>query len=101
MKDPLDPYDIDEAKSKLDDKAKERRLQIEDDFRFIMRSKQGRRFLWRLLDRTGVYRTTFRPNSEMAFLEGVRSVGVSVLTDMHRLALNESLLMMQEMQADD
>jgi hypothetical protein len=97
MKDPLDPYDIDTEPKEPNAQDKIKRQQIQDDFIFIMRSAQGRRFMWRMLDRTGVYRTTFRPNSEMAFLEGVRSVGVSVLGDMHKWCLDEVFLMMNEM----
>lgn len=102
--DPLDPYDVDgfEVKSQeAQEKAKQSRMQAEEDFRFLMRQPQGRRYFRRLLDRTGVYRTTFRPNSEGPFLEGVRSIGVTVLADMHKLAMAETILMMQEMQTDE
>lgn len=94
---PLDPYDIDDdADSKQSQESEARRQQIEADFLFVMNDPRGRRFLWRLLERTGVYRTTFRPNSEMAFLEGVRSVGVTYVADMHRLAFPQTVQMMQE-----
>lgn len=100
MKDPLDPYDLESALEQQDEKAKQRRLQREEDFKWLMQQPAFRRWMWNRLELCGVYRTTFRPNSEMAFLEGARSVGVSMLGDCHRLALKETYQMMQE-HADD
>jgi hypothetical protein len=95
--DPLDPYDVDDNGNVKPDPAVASKIkQAEEDFLFVMNDPRGRRFLWRLLERTGVYRTTFRPNSEMAFLEGVRSVGVTIVADMHRLAFQQTINMMQE-----
>ena len=70
--------------------------QREDDLKLIMSTKSGRRWMWRMLERTGVYRVTFRTNGEGDFLEGVRSVGVALLAEMHRWCLEETILMMRE-----
>ena len=96
--DPLDPFDLDAEDRQQKEQEERERLQkqAQDDFRWVMSTPQGRRYIWRMLERTGIYRTTFRPNSEMAFLEGVRSVGVTVLTDCHTLAFDETLKMMNE-----
>lgn len=99
MKDPLDPFDIDkDLRGEQTKEAQLRKDQIVSDFTWLMQQKQFRRYMWRQLERTGVYRTTFRPNSEMAFLEGVRSVGVGMLADCHAMTLKETFTMMQEMQ---
>jgi hypothetical protein len=100
MKDPLDPFDLDAALEQQNKAGQLKKQQREEDFKWLMKHPQFRRFMWRQLEQTGVYRTTFRPNSEMAFLEGVRSVGVRMLGECHQLALKETFLMMQEMQSD-
>lgn len=61
-----------------------RRLQrvIEvDDLKWFMSTKQGRRVMWRLLEKTGVYRTSFiTPNAmQVSFLEGRREIGLEWL----------------------
>lgn len=53
-----------------------RAQQDAEDFKALMATGAGRRFIWRVLDRCGVFRTTFRPNSEAAFLEGQRNIGL-------------------------
>lgn len=97
MKDPLDPFDCDADPREESPEAIARKLQVTEDFRWLMQLPQFRRYMRRQLERTGVYRTTFRPNSEMAFLEGVRSVGVQMLSDCHSMALEETFTMMREM----
>lgn len=94
--DPLDPYDIEQQQSDEVERAKIKKQQYEEEFKALMRLPQFRRYMWRQLEMNGVYRTTFRPNSEMAFLEGVRAVGVRMQAECHALALEESFLMMRE-----
>jgi len=94
--DPLDPYDFDGAKLEEVERAKAKKAQAEEDFKWLMRQQQFRRYMHRQLEMNGVYRTTFRPNSEMAFLEGVRAVGVRMLGECHALSLEEAFLMMRE-----
>lgn len=49
-----------------------------------MRGERGRHFVWRLLDRTGVFRSTFSPEATaMAFAEGNRNVGLYTLNLIH------------------
>lgn len=94
--DPLDPYDIEQQQSDEVERTKIKKQQIEEDFKSLMRLPSFRRYMHRQLEMNGVYRTTFRPNSEMAFLEGVRAVGVRMLGECHTLALEETFLMMRE-----
>ena len=45
-----------------------------------MSSKRGRRFVWRLMDQAGTFRSVFNPNSmAMAFAEGNRNTGLRIL----------------------
>lgn len=53
------------------------------DLRQVMGSKEGRRFVWRLLSGAGVFRLSFNQNAmQMAFNEGRRSFGNETLADL-------------------
>ena len=70
-----------------------------EDFKWLMGNKQGRRFVWRLLEKAGVFRTTFRLNNEMAFLEGMRNMGLILVADIHEICPEKYHIMVKE--ADD
>lgn len=76
--------------------AKLRRQEELNDIRALMTSPAGRRFAWRMLDRCGVYQTSFTGNSGTFFKEGERNVGLWLLADIHEVALDEFLVMMKE-----
>lgn len=50
-----------------------------EDFKWVVSTEQGRRFLWDLLAFAGVYRSSFTGNSHTFFNEGRRDVGLKVL----------------------
>lgn len=64
--------------------AEEERLRREreaNDLRWVLSTKQGRRFMWRLLSEAGVYRLSFNTNAAtMAFNEGARNIGLGLVT---------------------
>lgn len=61
--------------------AKARQQEV-DDLKWLMAHAQGRRIVWRLLDKTGIYRTSFNHSgSVMAFNEGKRDVGLFLLAE--------------------
>jgi len=79
-----DPLDlVGQARAEAD-KAEEERLlkgMERSDLCVVMGSKEGRRFMWRLLGLTGVYRSSFNENAAItAFNEGARNIGL-ILTD--------------------
>ena len=86
MTDNFDPVDLVGQEEAAEKKQKDRKLnrdgQIED-FKWIMSDKRGRRFMWRLLEVTGVYRTSFTGNSTTFFNEGMRNVGLIVMNEIH------------------
>lgn len=51
-----------------------------EDLIWLMKGKQGRRIVWRLLADAGVFNTSFNTNSmQMAFNEGRRNQGLKLL----------------------
>lgn len=50
-----------------------------EDLRWLLQDFRGRRFLWGLLRRTGVFGTTFDGTSRTYHLEGKRHVGVRLM----------------------
>lgn len=64
-------------------KAKARRLLEMDDLKWLLRHPQGRRVITRILDQTGVYRSSFNHSgSQMAFNEGRRNTGLWLTDEM-------------------
>lgn len=56
-----------------------------EDLERVMSEKWGRRFVYRELARTGLYRTSYVAGdpSGMAFNEGQRNVGLMLVADIH------------------
>ncbi|WP_298540690.1 hypothetical protein [uncultured Limnobacter sp.] len=76
----------------LTDAQKQRIKKIEeDDFRWLMADKRGRRIMWRLLERTRVYQSSFTGNSQTFFLEGTRNVGLMLISDIQNTAQSSLL----------
>lgn len=83
----FDPLDLrGQEKAQSDAKARDKltRTDEESDFKWLMGSKRGRRIVWRLLDRAGVFRLSFNTNAmHMAFAEGNRNEGLRILSQVH------------------
>ena len=93
---PLD-YKAQEAQQLQDEKTKEILRQIEaEDFLWLMGDPRGRRIMWRLLEMTGIYRSSFTGNSETFFREGARNVGLQLVAEIHNLCPEQYSLMTQE-----
>lgn len=74
----------------------ERQAQIED-VKWLLSHPQGRRFIWRLLEKAGIYRSTFNSDhSASAFAEGVRSVGLMIIADVFAADPDAYATMMKE-----
>lgn len=76
-------------------KANARQVAVAD-LRYVMGTKQGRRFVHRLLASTGLYQRSFTGNSETFFKEGRRAVGLDMLGEINEHAFQEYVLMLQE-----
>lgn len=54
-----------------------------EDVRFILSSKQGRRFYWNLLASCRVFQLSYTGSADTNFNEGMRNVGIKYLADMN------------------
>lgn len=94
-----DPFDLvgqERAKHQQDDKAR-LNLQSElDDIKWLMGSRRGRRIVWRLLERTGIFRSSFTGNSETFFREGMRNVGLMLMAQINEVCPEQYTTMVQE-----
>ena len=81
--DPTDLNRIEREAEADEDKERETRRRELDDLRWMLGHPQGRRILNRILERTGVFRTSFNHSgSVMAFNEGRREVGLWVTAEL-------------------
>ena len=98
-----DPFDL---KRRQDDedrlKLKKKLLSKADNeaFVWLMNDRRGRRFVWMLLESTGVFRSSFTGNSTTFFNEGQRNVGLMVLSLINELAPNQYIIAMNERKLD-
>jgi hypothetical protein len=67
-----------------------------DDIKWLMGSRRGRRIVWRLLERTGVFRSSFTGNSETFFREGMRNVGLMLMAQINEACPEQYTQMVQE-----
>jgi hypothetical protein len=100
----IDPYDSTAQEEAVARKADATRLQRQlevEDLKWLMGHKQGRRYVWRQLQRYGVYRSSFRENPlEIAFLEGARNHGLQLIADIHEHCAERYAEMLKEMKAN-
>lgn len=87
---PHDPEQVELAEKRANAKAS----QAENDLKFLLSSKQGRRFLWKQLEFCRVFSTSFTGNSQTFFNEGMRNVGLKLFNDILK-AEPESFAVMQ------
>lgn len=84
--DPIDTRGQEIDKAEAADRKRIAQQNEDDDFKWLMSSKRGRRIVWRLLEQAGVFRISFSQNSmQMAFNEGGRNYGNRVLAQIHAL----------------
>lgn len=99
------PTDIREQERLQIDKELKKRLERETeeaDIKWLMSGKHGRRIVWRMLERSGVYRSTFNSDSMlMAFAEGNRNSGLMLMTQVTTLCPDEYAEMLRESKNHD
>lgn len=70
-----------------------------NDTKWLMSSKQGRRWVWNFLGEAGVFRSSFTGNSETFFKEGKRAMGLMVLSEISTHCPEMYVLMQTEARA--
>jgi len=100
-----DPYDLpaQEAADALEaEAARHKRIVEESDFKFIMGNKMGRRFMWRLLSITGIYRNPFQAErGGTDFRCGEQNIGQQLIAEIHNLCPERYIEMIKEQQANE
>lgn len=83
--------------SKIKNAADENQIKIErernkfkqdtedNDLKFLLSTDQGRRFIWNMLEKCGVFKSSFTGSSETFFLEGQRNIGLKLMSDIMRV----------------
>ena len=99
-----DPTDIrrQEAEAQRDERAaKVKRDKEVADFKQVVSTKEGRRFIWRLLEEAGVYRSSFTGTSQTFFLEGQRNMGLLLIREIHEICPDVYTTMLKEQESHD
>jgi hypothetical protein len=73
-----------------------RKNQLIESIQAVMKTREGRRVMWWILEQAGVYRSSFTGNSTTFFNEGKRIVGLDLLTAINKHALGDSEKMSRE-----
>ena len=95
--DPTDLHGQDRTKADNDQRNKLARETEEADFKWLMGSTRGRRIVWGLLERAGVFRLSFSTNAlQMAFNEGSRNEGNRLLAQINTICPEHYLSMTKE-----
>lgn len=55
--------------------------QLDRDWANVLATEHGRRVVWDILTRTGLFRSSYRGNADTNFLEGERNIGLVLLDD--------------------
>ena len=92
------PKRYDDPEKVKADKAKARAADdlIKADLKQLMALPAFRRFVWRLLDWTHVFRSSFTGNSETFFREGERNIGLKVFGSVQEHEPDAYLVMVKE-----
>ena len=67
-----------------------------EDWRLLLSKQWGRRLVWRILDQTGLYRTSFTGNSTTFFNEGARNIGLWLVDEVLSADADQYLSMIKE-----
>lgn len=78
---------------------RKRDLEFSESLGAVLRTKEGRRVLGELLDRAGLYRTSWDPSAKIHFNEGRRNFGLELLANIQDASEELYLVMEREMRA--
>jgi hypothetical protein len=97
-----DPFDEREQAAARASEAEAKRLERNrevDDFKWLMGHRQGRRFMWRLLGMTGLYRNPHIPGTDdVLFRCGEQNIGQRLNAEIHGICPEHYPVMVKEHQ---
>lgn len=95
-----DPLDIRGQEQRQQDAQERNKLAAkieEEDVKWLMSNKRGRRIVYRLLERAGVWRLSFNTNAlQMAFNEGNRNEGLALFAKVMAFCPEQYAIMVKE-----
>ncbi len=102
MADPIvrnaaDPEQVKEGR----EKEKFGRMLELDDIRKILATDYGRRFVWRLLGKAGVFESVWRQSAEIHYLAGKQDFGHFIMGEVVESNPDALVLMMKEAKESD
>jgi hypothetical protein len=99
-RDLLDPYDDEDGAVRISRTKAQYAADLEiGDLKWLMSNKRGRRFIFTLLERAGVWRLSFNTNAlTMAFAEGTRNEGLRLMAQLTEHCLDRYSEMLKEQQ---
>lgn len=71
------------------------------DLQHVLSTEQGRRFTWNLLSYCGVFQTSMTGDNFTYFREGMRQVGLKLMTEVTNHAPEAYLLMVKESKKEE
>lgn len=89
----------DQEESELE--AKRVRNSELEDMRALVKSPAGRRAMWRIMSRCGIYQRSFTGNSETFFREGRRDVGLFILEELEAASPEVIYQMQREQKSNE
>ena len=98
-----DPFDLKgQEEARINDHRKHQHSALieAEDLKWIMENRRGRRFVWRLLSKAGIYRSSFTGNSTTFFQEGMRNIGLMIVHDIHEVCPDQYSVMVKEAKKD-
>lgn len=94
--DPTNLPALAEAQAARKTKAEHAALLKASDYKWLMSQPRGRRLMWRLLEETGLFRSSFTGNSETFFREGERNVGLKTMAILNEHCVEDYAQMLLE-----
>lgn len=75
---------------------KQRQIQASNDLKYVLSSRQGRRFIWRILSYCKLFESIWRPSAEIHKLAGMQEVGLFLTGEVVKVDDEAYFQMMKE-----
>lgn len=80
----IDVFDTDKQQELFNAQERKSRQKEISDIKSILNKPEGRRYIWRLLCKCGIFNNSFTGDSNLtAFNEGKRNIGLDILLDVN------------------